>query len=257
MFAIAPLFSLRGASKHFDRFTALSDVTLDIFPGERVALVGPSGAGKSTSIALLNGSLSPSAGEVRSLGQPLGRLPPRQKRKVQRQIGTIYQKFHLVESLQVIHNVNGGHLGRWPVWKAALSLLFPLEVETALQALHQVGIPEKLYDRTGNLSGGQQQRVAIARVLVQNPLAILADEPVSSLDPERGREILSLLGRLCEGGRTLVASLHDIELAKIYFDRIIGLRQGQLWFDLPARSLSPDKIQSLYRIDDRDTPPER
>ncbi|MEW6495882.1 MAG: ATP-binding cassette domain-containing protein, partial [Cyanobacteriota bacterium] len=170
-------------------------------------------------------------------------------RQVQRQIGTVYQQFHLVDNLRVIHNVNAGHLGRWSLCKAALSLLWPLEVETAAKALAQVGIPEKLYERTDRLSGGQQQRVAIARVLVQNPTAILADEPISSLDPERSREVMDLLRQLSqETGKTLVTSLHAIEFARSHCDRIIGLRQGRILFDTPAQSLSDPMIKELYNL---------
>lgn len=154
-----PVFDLRQVSQQFGRFLALDDINLQIYPGERVALVGSSGAGKSTLLHLLNGTLLPSQGEVWVLDQNLSRLSSRKLRDVQRQIGTIYQQFHLVDSLRVIHNVNAGQLGRWSFWRAALSLVYPLEVKTAAAALRRVGIPEKLYARTDQLSGGQQQRV--------------------------------------------------------------------------------------------------
>jgi phosphonate transport system ATP-binding protein len=183
------------------------------------------------------------------LGHNLAQLSPRALRRVQRQIGTVYQQFHLVDNLRVIHNVNAGHLGRWPFWKGMLSLAWPLEVDIASQALAQVGIPEKLYERTDQLSGGQQQRVAIARVLVQRPQAILADEPIASLDPERSREIMDLLRELSQAtGTTLVTSLHDIDFARSHCERIAGLRQGQLLFDAPATQVAPDMIEALYKI---------
>lgn len=248
MGSTTPIFELRQVSQQFDRFSALTDLNLQIDPGERVALVGSSGAGKSTLLRLLNGTLFASQGEVWALGYALKQLNGRQLRRVQRQIGTIYQQFHLVDNLSVIHNVNAGQLGRWSFWKAALSLIYPLEVETAAQALHRVGIPEKLYARTDRLSGGQQQRVAIARVLVQNPMVILADEPVSSLDPELSRDIMALLKELVqETGKTLVVSLHSIELAKAYCDRVIGLREGRILFDTTANELTDDRIAELYR----------
>lgn len=245
-----PILELRQVNQQFDRFLALSNISLPIYSGERVALVGSSGAGKSTVLRLLNGTLLPTQGEVWALEQPLHRLSSGQLRRVQRQIGTIYQQFHLVNNLQVVHNVNAGHLSNWPFWKAALSLLYPLEVATAAKALQRVGLPEKLYERTDRLSGGQQQRVAIARVLVQNPLVILADEPVSSLDPELSREIMALLQELVqELGRTLVVSLHSIELARQYCDRIVGLRAGKILFDVPATQLSDAQITELYHLD--------
>lgn len=242
-----PIFDLKQVSQQFGSFSALEDINLQIYPGERVALVGSSGAGKSTLLRLLNGTLLPSQGEVWALRYNLQRLSVRQLRRVQRQIGTIYQQFHLVDNLAVIHNVNAGHLGRWPFWKAALSLIYPLEVKTAATALYRVGIPEKLYSRTDRLSGGQQQRVAIARVLVQDPMVILADEPVSSLDPELSRDIMSLLRDLVqESGKTLVISLHSIDLARSHCDRIVGLRGGKIFFDIPASHLSQTMIDALY-----------
>lgn len=244
-----PIFELKNVTRQFGALAALSNIDLRIEAGERVALVGSSGAGKSTLIRLLNGTLLPSSGEVWVLGQNLATLSPRRLREVQRRVGTIYQQFHLVNNLRVIHNVNAGHLGRWSFLKAVASLLWPLEVETAARTLARVGIPEKLYERTDQLSGGQQQRVAIARVLVQQPEAILADEPISSLDPERSREIMDLLRDLSRTtGKTLVTSLHAIDFARSHCDRIVGLREGQMRFDLPASEVSTELIGALYKI---------
>ncbi len=243
-----PIFELRQVTQQFGQFVALTGLNLHVNSGERVALVGSSGAGKSTLLRLLNGTLLPTQGEVWALGQPLNCLSAAKLRRVQRQIGTVYQQFHLVNHLAVVHNVNAGHLGRWSFWKAALSLIYPQDLETAAKALHRVGIPEKLYDRTDSLSGGQQQRVAIARVLVQDPIAILADEPVASLDPQLSREMMNLLcGLAAIDGKTLVVSIHSIELAKSHFDRIIGLRAGRVFFDLPAHQVSDALISSLYQ----------
>lgn len=243
-----PIFELKNVSKQFGSFPSLTDINLQIQSGESVALVGSSGAGKSTLINLLNGTLLPTQGEVWVLGRNLALLRPKLLRQIQSQIGTIYQQFHLVDNLLVIHNVNAGHLGRWSFLKAAISLIHPLEVETAAKALAQVGIAEKLYERTDCLSGGQQQRVAIARVLVQNPTAILADEPISSLDPERSREIMDILRQLSqETGKTLVTSIHTIEFARSHYQRIIGLREGQILFDTPAEKLTDKMIEDLYK----------
>ncbi|MBC7970359.1 MAG: phosphonate ABC transporter ATP-binding protein [Verrucomicrobia bacterium] len=247
---IAPLFELKHVSHRFGHFPALTDINLQLYPGECIGLVGSSGAGKSTLLRLLNGTLSPSEGEVWALGCNLNQLSPRRLRQVQRQIGTIYQQFHLIDTLRVVHNVNAGHLGRWSLPKALLSLLMPLEVETAAKALMQVGIPDKLYARTDRLSGGEQQRVAIARVLVQNPLAILADEPIASLDPERSREVMDLLRSLGEQtGQTLIVSLHDVAMACQYCQRLIGLRQGELVFDTLTEQVTPTMFDALYRLE--------
>jgi phosphonate transport system ATP-binding protein len=246
---VKPIFELTQVTKRFGDLPAIEDVSLRILAGERVALAGPSGAGKSTLIRLLNGTILPDEGQVCALGQDLAAMKPRQLRQLQRQMGTVYQQFHLVDNLRVVHNVNAGHLGAWPLWKAAVSLIRPLQLETAVHALTQVGIPEKLYERTDTLSGGQQQRVALARVLVQNPTAILADEPIASLDPERSRDIMDLFRDLTQQmGKTLVISLHEIAFARSHCERIIGLRQGRVLFDAPSAEVSPQMVAELYRI---------
>lgn len=239
--------TLSSVTCRFGAVTALEDVSIAIAPTERVALIGPSGAGKSTLLSLCNGSLSPTHGAIAVLGQSLSQVRSRQRRQLQRQIGTVYQQHQLVDNLSVIHNVNAGNLGRWPLWKSLWSLVWPQEVAKAGQALSQLGLADKLYARTDRLSGGQQQRVALARVLVQDPAIILADEPVSSVDPARSHDIMR---QLCELGqnRTLVVSLHDVELAKEYCDRIIGLRQGRLIFDLPSNAVSPEHLTALYDL---------
>ncbi len=245
----APIFELKGVTHQFGDSVALSDINLQIYPGEQVALIGPSGAGKSTLIRLCNGTLLPSQGEVWVLGQNLSHLRTDALRQTQQKIGTIYQQFQLVDNLRVIHNVNAGHLGRWSFFKALTSLVWPLEVETAKAALAQVGMAEKLYARNDELSGGQQQRVALARVLVQDPLAILADEPIASLDPERSREIMDLLRDLSEKtAKTLVSSLHAVEFAYSHYQRVIGLRQGRILFDSPTDQVSAGMIENLYRL---------
>jgi len=246
-----PIFELKNVSRHFGEFQALTDVNLRIYPGERVALVGPSGAGKSTLINLLNGSLLPSQGTLRVLSRDLANLSPRELRRVQQHVGTIYQQFHLVDNLRVIHNVNAGHLGSWSLPRAAFSLIWPQEAESAVRVLTQVGIPEKLYERTDRLSGGQQQRVALARVLVQDPAAILADEPISNVDPERSRGIMDLLQKLsAETGKTLVVSLHAIEYAYSHFQRVVGLRQGYVLFDAPPTQVTSEMVEELYKLED-------
>ena len=247
MIPLASALSLRNVTCQFGSVVALQSVSLAIASGERVALVGPSGAGKSTLLSLLSGSLSPTSGEVRILDRAIENLRGRQRRKLQQQVGTVYQQHNLVTNLKVVHNVNAGHLGRWPLWKALWSLAWPQQVTVAKKALAQLGIADKLHARTDRLSGGQQQRVALARVLVQGPQIVLADEPVASVDPARSHDIMRLL---CEvgSGRTLLVSLHDVGLAKAYCDRIIGLRQGRLVFDLPSQSVSDYHFTNLYDL---------
>jgi phosphonate transport system ATP-binding protein len=244
------VFALRNVTKVFGHSAVLVDIDLTIEQGEHVALIGPSGAGKTTLLGLLNGTLNPTRGEVCTLGHNLSRLSRAARQQVQREIGTIHQQFHLVNNLRVVHNVNAGHLGRWSFTKALVSLFWPLEVELARSALEQVGIADKLYETTAHLSGGQQQRVALARALVQDPKVILADEPIASLDPERGRELMDLLHHVSrKNNKTLVTSIHSVEFAKSHFQRLIGLREGRIVFDCAAHDVTPAMIDVLYRID--------
>jgi phosphonate transport system ATP-binding protein len=241
-------FVLENITHQFDRAVALENISCTIRMGEQVGLVGASGAGKSTLLKLLNLTLLPTAGELLVFGQKTHRFSRKSRRRLQRQIGTIYQQLHLVDNLPVIHNVNAGNLGRWSLLKALASLIYPLDCGSAIAALEQVGIPEKRYERTDHLSGGQQQRVAIARVLVQDPLVVLADEPTASLDPELSQEVMALLCRLCEQRhRTLIVSLHDVALARQYCDRLIGLRQGRIVFDAPTAAVSEGMLVQLYQ----------
>ncbi len=258
MSASPPVFSLQGVAARFGAVQALAGIDLDVAPGERVALVGPSGAGKTTLLGLLGGRLTPTSGRVRVLGHDVARLSPSRRRAVQRQMGVISQQLDLVGPLRVVHNVNAGRLGQWPLHRAALSLVSPRDTATVAAALGRVGIADKLHERTDRLSGGEQQRVALARVLVQDPVAILADEPVASLDPARAREVMDLLRDLAvELGRTLVASVHTFDYALSHFDRVVGLREGHVVLDAPAGRVDPSVAAALYRIDDRRAPAPR
>lgn len=246
---MTPILEVRGVSQRYGNSLVLQDINLSIYPGERVALLGSSGAGKSTLLQLLNGALIPTTGEVWAFGKLFTspQQPPSQV--IQRQIGTIYQQFHLIDSLKVIHNVNAGHLGRWPWYQALWSLLWPQEVERATLALAQVGIADKLYTRTDQLSGGQQQRVALARVLIQDPRLILADEPIASLDPELSREVMQLLTQIInQEDKSLVVSLHLPEYAERFCNRCIGLRQGRIVLD--TEYITPQQITELYALTD-------
>ncbi|MGD1896705.1 MAG: phosphonate ABC transporter ATP-binding protein [Phormidesmis sp.] len=246
--AAAEALALENVTCRFGSVVALDCVSLAIAPGERVALVGPSGAGKSTLLKLFNGSISPSSGQVSVLGQSLYRLSGRRRRQLQRQIGMVYQQHQLVSNLSVIHNVNAGHLGRWPLWKALWSLVWPQQVDVARQVLEQLGLADKLHARTERLSGGQQQRVALARVMVQNPKVVLADEPVASVDPARADDMMQQLCALTQRRRTLLVSLHTVRLAKAYCDRIVGLRRGHIVFDVPAASIDDQQLTELYNL---------
>lgn len=247
------MFEARGVAVSYGSLRALEGVDLRIERGERVVLIGPSGAGKSSLISVLGGSLAPAEGQVTVLGKDLSRASPRERRAVQRRLGTVRQQFDLVGQLRVVHNVNAGRLGGWSLLRAALSLLKPRDVDGVREALARVGIEDKLFERTDHLSGGQQQRVAIARVLRQEPWAILADEPIASLDPARGAEIVDLMLALgSELGTTLVVSLHDVDVALARFDRVVALREGRVTYDGPPCGLSKEAMGDLYAIERRE-----
>ena len=223
----------------------LEDVSLRIEAGERVALLGPSGAGKSTLLAVANGLLQPGSGTVLWSGVPQARSQ-RARRRQQARIGTLWQDLRLIEELSVQQNLNSGCLARWGWPRAVLNLLLPLESEACAQALRQVDLDPQLLDQpVAELSGGQRQRVAIARLLRQQPLLLLADEPLASLDPRLARELLQLLLEQAQSPRALLLSLHRPDLLE-GFDRVIGVRQGRLQFDSPAATLTSAMIQALY-----------
>ncbi len=226
---------------------ALRNVTLTVWPGERVALVGPSGAGKSTLLNALNGTVPATAGEVRIFGRDLAGVSTRELRRLRAGIGTVHQQLHLVGPLRVVHNVNAGQLARWSLARSLWSLLRPQGVPAARDALASVGMADRLFDRTDALSGGQQQRVALARIVVQEPQLVLGDEPVSALDPALAVDVLTLLARIVDRqGCTAVMSLHDFTLARRFCDRLVGLRDGEVLFDRPAGEVSNDDAVELY-----------
>ena len=254
----APMLSFEGVTVRYNGNDppALDDLNLTIVAGERVALIGPSGAGKSTIIALANGLTLPNDGVVNVLGVDTRYLGHRQHRQTRKRIGTVHQNFALVGPLWVAHNVAAGRLGQWGWARALRSLVRPIDLEEISDRLSEVGIGQKLWDRADQLSGGQQQRVAIARVLFQGPDLLLADEPVSALDPARSDAVMKVLVAAGTRGsrRALVASLHDAPLARAYCERIVGVRDGRVVFDLPTVDVSSKMLTELYEIDGDDLP---
>ena len=212
-----------------------------------MAVLGASGAGKTTLLSLINGSLSATSGVIEVFGSDLARLRSAQLRSVQRRIGTISQRLDLVDQVRVLHNVNAGRLAQWGTARALLALSWPRPDATAMDALDRVGLSWAVHERTERLSGGERQRVAIARMLAQNAELVLADEPVSSLDPARTAAMLSLL---CASSpaTTAVVSLHQPQLAREYCTRAIGLQNGRVVFDLPTTRLSDAALDELYAL---------
>ena len=238
----------RGLAKTFGSQTALAPLDLAVSRGERVALAGPSGSGKSTLLYILAGLVPPDRGELFLGSQAVSQLRP--GRELSEAVGLVQQQFDLVPQLPVVQNVLAGRLGQWGLLRSLASLFSARERDLAAAALSRLGIADKIDQRTSQLSGGEQQRVAIARLMVQSPRIILADEPVSSLDPAQAAEILKLLTGLADDtGGALIASLHTPDLIKEHFTRVIGLRRGVLQFDIPARELTPPVLDALYDLD--------
>ena len=241
--AMPALLELETISVEGRRAPRLADVSLRIEAGERVALVGPSGAGKSTLLAVANGLIEPSTGHVRWQGEaPAG--GGRRRRRQQARIGTLWQDLRLVEELSVQQNLNAGRLAYWGWPRALLNLLLPIETQACRQLLKRLDLDPALLDQpVSALSGGQRQRVALARLLRQEPLLLLADEPLASLDPRLAVELLALLLSQGKAPRALLLSLHRPDLLQ-GFDRVVGLRAGRLTFDLPLVGTSEAALAS-------------
>lgn len=224
---------------------ALKSTTLDITQGSFVVLLGPSGAGKSTLLRSLNGLIKPTAGSVTATG--LGDLSdPSTLQRHRRQTGMIFQQHHLIGRVSVLNNVLLGRLGHHSGWR----MFCPwtrTEKEQALAVIDRVGLLERALARADQLSGGQQQRVGMARALIQQPRLLLADEPIASLDPNTSLRLLQLLHDICKSdGLTAVVSLHQVDFARQFADRIIGLKQGAVVFDGSPQMLSEDHVKELY-----------
>ena len=195
----------------------------------------------------MGGVIQPDGGTIGLNGHTLSSLKP--GRELAGLVGVIHQQLDLVPHLSVIHNVLAGRLGEWSLLRGLVSLVSPRDRDLADAALQRVGLADKVYERTSRLSGGEQQRVAIARLLLQNPRVILADEPVSSLDPSRAHDLMGLLANIVlESGKTLVASVHSVDLARAYFSRVVGLRAGRVQFDLPIEQVGDGLLEDLYEF---------
>lgn len=225
---------------------ALVDVNLEVQKGEFVALLGLSGAGKSTLLRCINGLVQPTTGEVTVAGLRVnGRS--RELRELRRRVAMIFQQFNLVKRLSVLDNVLCGHLSYCGIFSSCCRIFSATDRELAWHALARVGLQDKAFQRADRLSGGQQQRVGIARALVQQPEVLLADEPVASLDPKSSSKVMDILASINrEDGLTLLVSLHDVDLALEYASRVVGLRDGRVVLDKPARTVSKADLEWLY-----------
>lgn len=238
---------LQGASLRHGQVQALDAVTLRIETGERVAIIGPSGAGKSSLLHLMATAVQPSAGRLELLGAQPWALSARARQRLRARIGLVHQAPPLPPRQRVVTAVLAGRLGQWSTLRGLLNLLRPGDVPGVRAVLAQLGLADKLFVQCGQLSGGQLQRVGIARALYQRPQVLLADEPVSAMDPVLADHSLALLNHHAQAhGVTLVASLHAVELALAHFPRVIGIREGQVAFDCPAEAVSQHLLDALY-----------
>ena len=232
---------------HPNGHRALKGVSFAVNTGERVAIIGPSGAGKTTLLRIAAAALRPGEGRVESLAVNPWQVAPRALQRLRARIGTIHQSPPIPPRLRVVTAVLAGRLGAWSTWRALLSLAYPSDIVGAREALARLDLADRLFDRCDRLSGGELQRVGIARVLYQQPDLLLADEPVSALDPSLSdMAVGQLVAQAERGGATLVASLHAVDLALKWFPRIVGLRAGELVFDRPANEVSATMLHELY-----------
>lgn len=246
-------FDARGIDVSLGGKSVLRAVDLSVARGEALALVGPSGSGKTSLLRVLGAALEPNAGTVTIEGRDPWRLGAGERRALRSRIGFVHQHLGLVPILRASHNVLMGRLGEHGLVGGLRSVFLPkraalLEVHALLE---RVGVEDKLFQRTDTLSGGQSQRVAIARALYQRPAVLLCDEPVASVDPARAQAVVELLVEVArERGLALVVSLHDLDLARAHFPRIVGLRAGRVVFDAHTRDVAAARFDELYRLDD-------
>lgn len=243
-----PMIELKNVTKVYDNGTiGLKNINLAINKGEFVVIVGLSGAGKSTLLRSINRLHDITDGDISIDGESITRAKGKKLRLIRRNIGMIFQSFNLVKRSSVLRNALTGRVAYYSTWKTTFNLFSKEDKQKAYEALQQVDLQEKVYDRADKLSGGQQQRVAIARVLTQNPKIILADEPTASLDPQTSLKVMNDLKMLNEKyGMTVMANLHDVSLARKFGGRVIGIRAGQIVYDGKMSTAPETVFNSIY-----------
>jgi phosphonate transport system ATP-binding protein len=241
-------FSFKNVSfSHSNGKEVLRNINISASAGESIAIIGSSGSGKTSLLNLIATSLRPSIGEIIVLDLDPWKLSRGKLQHLRSQIGLVHQAAPIPPRQRVITAVLAGRLGQWPLWRSLISLIYPVDIEGPQLCLQKLDLADRLFDRCDRLSGGQLQRVGVARVLYQKPHLLLADEPVSAMDPVLSDlTIQCLLEDARSRGACFVASLHAVDIALRWFPRIIGLRDGEVFFDLPASQVSESLLQQLY-----------
>jgi len=230
---------------------ALKSINLDVPDGQVMALIGPSGAGKSTAIRCINRLVEPTGGTVILNGTEITALGSRELRRARRRMGMIFQEYALVERLTVMENVLSGRLGYVGFWQSFVRKFPRSDVDEAFQLLARVGLDHMADKRADELSGGERQRVGICRALIQSPDLLLVDEPTASLDPKTSRQIMRLIKELCaERKLSAIINIHDVMLAQMFAERVVGLQLGDIVYDGPPTGLSADVLTRIYGEED-------
>lgn len=230
---------------------ALNGVSFTVERGQVVGLIGPSGAGKSTLIRCINRLVEPTSGQIRLSDVDLSKLGRTDLKRMRRRIGMIYQEYALVERLTVMENVLSGRLGYVSFWRSFLRRYAQKDIDKAFALLDRVGLSDHVDKRADALSGGQRQRVGIARALEQDPELLLVDEPTASLDPKTSRQIMRLICEICrEQNLPAIINIHDVMLAQMFVDRIVGLHAGEVVFDGPPSALDHTALTRIYGEED-------
>jgi phosphonate transport system ATP-binding protein len=246
------MLRIKGLTKRYRTGDlALKGIDLDVFDGQVMALIGPSGAGKSTVIRCINRLVEPTAGTIALNDSEITGLGSAELRRVRRRMGMIFQEYALVERLSVMENVLSGRLGYVGFWQSWLRKFPQSDIDEAFRLLQRVGLDHMADKRADELSGGQRQRVGICRALIQNPELLLVDEPTASLDPKNSRLIMRLIRELCaERKLSAIINIHDVMLAQMFAERIVGLRLGEIVYDGPPDKLTSAVLTSIYGEED-------
>jgi phosphonate transport system ATP-binding protein len=246
------MLRIKGLTKRYRTGDqALKGIDLEVPDGQVMALIGPSGAGKSTVIRCINRLVEPTAGTITLNDTEITTLGGAELRRARRRMGMIFQEYALVERLTVMENVLSGRLGYVGFWRSWLRKFPQADVDAAFRLLARVGLDDMADKRADELSGGQRQRVGICRALIQDPDLLLVDEPTASLDPKTSRQIMRLIKELClERKLSAIINIHDVMLAQMFAERIVGLRLGEIVYDGPPTDLTPEVLTKIYGEED-------